>query len=140
MKFVLESGNELRIHGYDKGRISLTGVHSTQRHPGCHYDMETGLTHFPFSLLLSARGELAPWPVQNPAELQPSQLEQAMALQPEVLLIGMGARLVFPDDDCLRVLQQHHIGYEIMDTAAACRTYNVLAAEGREVVAGLMCI
>jgi uncharacterized protein len=50
----------------------------------------------------------------------------------------MGNHLTFPPQDCLSVLQQHKLGYEVMDTPAACRTFNVLAAEGRDVIMGLL--
>jgi len=51
---------------------------------------------------------------------------------------GSGPRLVFPPPALARVLFERRIGLETMDTAAACRTYNVLASEGRSVVAALM--
>jgi uncharacterized protein len=57
---------------------------------------------------------------------------------PELILIGTGVKHCFPPAVVLIPLLEAKIGYEIMDTAAACRTYNVLAAEGRRVVAGLI--
>lgn len=57
---------------------------------------------------------------------------------PELVLIGTGAKHSFPPAVVLIPLLEAKIGYEIMDTAAACRTYNVLAGEGRRVVAGLI--
>ena len=59
-------------------------------------------------------------------------------LTPEVVLIGTGTRHNFPPAAALVPLLEAKVGYEIMDTAAACRTYNVLASEGRRVVAGLI--
>jgi len=55
-------------------------------------------------------------------------------------LLGTGLQLSFPPQDCLSVLQQKNIGYEVMDTAAACRTFNVLAAEGRDVILAMLMI
>ena len=57
---------------------------------------------------------------------------------PEVVLLGTGRRLRFPEPRLTRALADAHVGLEVMDTAAACRTYNILAAEGRRVVAALM--
>lgn len=64
-------------------------------------------------------------------------LERLLALQPEILLIGTGNTQQFLHHEFLRVLHQHHLGTEVMATDAACRTYNILASEGRQVVAAL---
>lgn len=60
------------------------------------------------------------------------------ALGAEVVLIGTGRRQRFPDPALLRPLMEARIGFEVMDLAAACRTYNILAAEGRMVAAALL--
>ncbi len=73
-------------------------------------------------------------------ELQPAHLEVLRSLEPEILLLGTGARLRFPPPDCMAVFLQQGIGMEVMDTAAACRTYNILLGEGRRVVAALFMI
>ncbi|MFN7753779.1 MAG: Mth938-like domain-containing protein [Pseudomonadota bacterium] len=57
---------------------------------------------------------------------------------PEIVLLGTGARLRFPPMALLRPLSGAAIGYEVMDTAAACRTYNILMGEGRRVLALLL--
>lgn len=59
---------------------------------------------------------------------------------PEVVIVGTGARLRFPPAEVLAPLIEAGIGYEIMDTGAACRTYNILANDGRRVVAALLMI
>ena len=56
---------------------------------------------------------------------------------PEVVIVGTGEVQVFPDVQLFVALMDAGIGYEVMDTAAACRTYNVLYAEGRRVLAAL---
>ena len=61
-----------------------------------------------------------------------------LELEPELVIFGSGASLRFPAASLWRSLIARHIGFETMDTAAACRTYNVLAAEGRTVVAALL--
>ena len=63
---------------------------------------------------------------------------QLLAYKPEVVLFGAGAAIRFPHPRLTRALTDAGIGVEVMDTAAACRTYNILAAEGRSVVAALL--
>ena len=70
--------------------------------------------------------------------LQASHFEALMQLQPEVVILGTGKRLRFPRAELTRALVQAQIGFEVMDTGAACRTYNILASEGRRVVAALL--
>ena len=67
-----------------------------------------------------------------------ADLEPLLGLAPEVVLLGTGARQHFPDAQVLRILHQQRIGVEVMDTSAACRTYNVLVTEGRSVAAALI--
>ena len=78
------------------------------------------------------------WPPQSVDEICAEHLEIASVLNPEVLLIGTGTTLVFPDMTLTYQLMERGIGVEIMDTAAACRTYNVLMHEGRRVVLALV--
>ncbi len=61
-----------------------------------------------------------------------------LAHAPEIVLLGTGASLRFPHPRLTRALAEAGIGLEVMDTAAACRTFNILAAEGRKVVAALI--
>jgi uncharacterized protein len=90
------------------------------------------------SLLLPWRGEVLRWPVDGLSWLAASHFEQVLALKPELVIFGSGARLQFISPALYRCLIEARIGIETMDTAAACRTYNVLAAEGRSVVAALL--
>lgn len=56
----------------------------------------------------------------------------------EIILLGTGPRIRFPHPSLTRALMEAHIGLEVMDTGAACRTYNILAGEGRKVVAVIL--
>ena len=56
----------------------------------------------------------------------------------EIILLGTGPRIRFPPHSLTRALMEAHIGLEVMDTGAVCRTYNVLAGEGRKVVAVIL--
>jgi len=77
------------------------------------------------------------WPPQSLAELNSSHFEPILNLHPAIVLLGTGKKLSFPNPALLSEFYLHRIGIEIMDTAAACRTYTVLMAEGRRVVAAL---
>jgi len=90
------------------------------------------------SLLLPWRGAVLPWEVDRFDALGAAHFDRLLALAPELVIFGSGARLRFPPPAWLRGLIGERIGVETMDTAAACRTYNVLVSEGRAVVAALL--
>jgi len=90
------------------------------------------------SVLVPWKGGVVAWPVGTLAGLAPSHFEAVLALKPELVIFGSGARLRFIAPGLYRALIDARIGVETMDTPAACRTYNVLAAEGRSVVAALL--
>ena len=71
------------------------------------------------------------WNVQNLESLDQEKIETLAALKPELVLLGTGDVLRFPDPQLLRCLTHAGIGAEVMDTRAACRTYNVLVGEER---------
>jgi uncharacterized protein len=100
--------------------------------------LRIGDREFLRSVVLSAATLLDDWRPQRIEDLAVADLEPALALQPEVLLLGSGARQVFPPSELLARLYASRVGFEVMDTGAACRTYNVLLAEGRAVVAALI--
>ena len=112
------------------------GVNIISRHEsGCIW---VGGTPFQHSLLLPWVGSVVPWPARSFGELSAAHFERIAALRPEVVIFGSGARLRFPPPAWLRALIERRIGVETMDTAAACRTYNVLASEKRAVLAALL--
>jgi len=78
------------------------------------------------------------WPVASFAALAEADFERIAALKPEVVLLGTGARLRFPHPGLAAPLARAGIGLEVMDLKAACRTYNILAAEERVVAAALV--
>ncbi len=83
---------------------------------------------------------MANWPPQTVADLQPIHFAALLELRPELVILGTGKKLVFPTPTVMGEFAQHHIGLEVMDTGAACRTYNLLLAEGRPVGAALFMI
>ncbi|MFG6447333.1 Mth938-like domain-containing protein [Roseateles sp. BYS180W] len=90
------------------------------------------------SLLVPWQGDVQAWPATRLDELQESHFEQVLALRPELVVFGSGSRLRFVHPRLYRALIDARIGVETMDLAAACRTYTVLASEGRSVVAALL--
>lgn len=77
------------------------------------------------------------WSPPPVATLAVRDLQALLDLEPELILLGTGARQVFPSPALTTTILQQGVGIEIMDTAAACRTYNILAAELRRVAAAL---
>jgi uncharacterized protein len=90
------------------------------------------------SIIVAADTLVDDWRPQRIDELTAADLEPALALRPEVLLLGTGARQVFPPHELLARLYAARVGIEVMDTGAACRTFNVLVGEGRAVAAALI--
>ena len=93
--------------------------------------------------LLILRDEVFAWPPTSLAELAPDHLQAVMDLGPrevEFVLLGVGLRPAPPPPAVRRALQASGIGLEVMDTAIAARTYNVLAAEGRRLACALIAI
>jgi uncharacterized protein len=90
------------------------------------------------SVLVPWRGAVLPWPAAQFGQLTAEHFENILALAPEVVIFGSGSRLRFPPAALLRSLIAWRIGVETMDTAAACRTFNVLVSELRPVVAALL--
>ena len=90
------------------------------------------------SVILTATVIIEGWRPASVQDLTAADLEPVLGLAPEVVLLGTGAHQQFPDSAILRILYEQRIGVEIMDTSAACRTYNVLVSEGRPVAAALI--
>ena len=90
------------------------------------------------SVAISARGRREIWPCNEFSALCADHFSQLALLQADLVIFGSGHRLRFPRPEWLRELVEKRIGVETMDTAAACRTYNILAGEGRNVVVALL--
>jgi uncharacterized protein len=106
--------------GYGEGYVAVNGRRYTS------------------SVVVSADRVIADWPAASLDELTADHLAAILELKPEVLLLGSGARFSFPDPARLAAIYKAGIGVEVMDTPAACRTYNILLGEGRNVVAALV--
>jgi uncharacterized protein len=90
---------------------------------------------FTTSFVLSANEAVADFPARTVAELDADAIEKILALKPEVVLLGTGARTTFPSQAVLGEFLKRGIGLEAMDNGAAARTFNVLVGELRNAVA-----
>ena len=90
------------------------------------------------SLIVGGERIVTDWAVHAVDALDAEQLAPVLAMQPQIVLLGTGAKFVVPDPRLLAPLHAARIGVEVMDTPAACRTYNILLGEGRNVVAALI--
>jgi uncharacterized protein len=112
------------------GRNSFTGY-------GAGYVEINGARHAT-SLVVSGERLITDWPVSSVEGLAADHMAAIVELAPEVVLLGTGDAFRFPEPALLAPLYKAGIGVEVMDTAAACRTYNILLAEGRNVLAALI--
>jgi uncharacterized protein len=90
------------------------------------------------SFILSPRTLIENWPVTDVTTLAPEDLQPLLELEPELVLLGSGATQAFPPPATMAACLSRGIGLESMTNAAAARTFNVLASEGRRVVAGFV--
>lgn len=115
---------------------SASGVHLITAY-GDGY-VEVDRRRYEASLILLPERVIADWPVPELAALTAQQLNGLAELRPEIVLLGTGRRHRFPPMDVFAELPRRGIGLEVMDSQAACRTYNILAADGRRVAAALI--
>ena len=120
MKMHLDStAGAYRITGYGAGYVSVNGESLTR------------------SFIVTPERLITDWSPQHVDELDEAAFEAVARLSPGVVLLGTGVEQHFPPSSLLAPLLGQGIGIEVMTTAAACRTYNILVAEGRSVAAGL---
>ena len=81
---------------------------------------------------------IADWQASTVEKLTEEHFKLLIPYEPEIILLGTGATLRFPSPLVTKNLLESKIGVEVMDTNAACRTYNILMAEGRNVAAALL--
>lgn len=105
-----------------------------------HYEkgaVTINTTTYRSSIIITSSEVISDWQPPTFAEVQPEHLQPLLELEMDVLILGCGEIQRFLPPAMLQPFMQRNIGAEIMTTAAACRTFNVLAGEGRKVVAGL---
>ena len=110
---------QLKIDAYAAGSITVAGIpHAT-------------------NIIITPQAVIADQLPGSVASLAGRHVMAMLEHKPEVVLFGSGKSLLFPADDICELLYLRHIGFEIMDTGAACRAFNFLSGEGRQIVAAL---
>lgn len=141
MKFALQSSSGgYQVKAYSAGELILSYMDTSRLQKDITDQQqavikEEKLNH---SIVIAPDQLIRDWPPATFADLDRTHLNPVSELKPEVILLGTGQQLKFPD---MRWIQDFHrlgIGFEVMDTAAACRTYNILTAEDRYAVAALI--
>lgn len=90
------------------------------------------------SLLVFPDRPPLPWTIGDFASLAPEELKPLLENGPEIIVFGTGARQLLPGPGLLQALAGSGTGFEVMTTAAGCRTFNILAGEGRRVLAAML--
>jgi uncharacterized protein len=108
------------IKGYGPGWVGVNGEK---------------ITH---SVVLGSKGQRIDWQVRSFEDLTDDHFSQLAGLGAELVIFGSGKRIRFPQAAWLQPLMAQRVGLETMDTGAACRTYNILAGEGRNVIVALL--
>ncbi len=121
MKFHLDqTSGKNAFTGYGDGYVAVNGVR--------HHE----------SLVVGAERLVTEWPARSIQSLTADHFAAIVEMRPDIVLLGTGTSLSFPEPAMLAPLYKAGIGVEVMDTPAACRTFNILAGEGRNVVAALI--
>lgn len=107
-------------------------------HASSRTDVSVNGQVYTTSVVVPGDAPLEPWPAASVAELTEAHFEQLVRFKPELVIFGSGPTLRFVHPSLQRPLIEAGIGIETMDTPAACRTYNILMAEGRRVLAALL--
>jgi uncharacterized protein len=120
MKLKPDKSDVQSISGYGPGWVGVDGEKITR------------------SVIIVSSGERIDWPLERFEDLGAEHFAQLAHLEAEVVIFGSGSRIRFPQAAWLSPLMARRVGVETMDTAAACRTYNILAQEGRSVAVALL--
>jgi len=135
------------IRSYQSGEIVIFEPTSTSHHEKSNSKSENDqpranaiLLKLHNSFIITPEKLIEKWDVDNPHLLTKDHFQTIAQLKPELVILGTGEKIHFPSAEDYLFLQQQGIGVEVMDTAAACRTYNFLVADGRNVAAGLFMI
>ena len=119
MQLDLEKGSGILIRSFEEGKLHVNDQ------------------IIDINVMLTSDEIIADWSPASLENLSIADFELALARSPEVILLGTGLKQRFPHMQLITEIVRQGIGFEIMNTAAACRTFNVLASEQRQVVAAL---
>lgn len=147
MQFNLEIDREhYAIRAYGPGSVTVTLPRDSEEPAPDALDAigpesarvrQEVLTH---SAVITPARLVRDWPPRHFEDLRPEHMAVLVELRPEIVLLGSGADLRWPPSEVVAPLTAAGIGFEVMNTAAACRTYNILMGDGRKVAAALLMI
>lgn len=122
MKIELDTipSDQYRIESYSNDSVVINGMSYTS------------------SLVISPAKLVTGWHVPDFADLAMQHINAITELEPEIIILGTGDKVRFPDPEIIAGIFSRGIGFEVMDTGAACRCYNLLLNEDRRVAAGLI--
>jgi uncharacterized protein len=120
MKLEADNFDVQTIQGYGPGWVGVQGGK---------------ITH---SVILGSKGQRVNWQCSRFEDLTAAHFAQLADFDAELIIFGSGSRIRFPQPAWLQPLMAKRMGLETMDTGAACRTYNILAGEGRRVVVAIV--
>ena len=120
MKLEPDNFDVQTIKGYGPGWVGVNGEKIT------------------YSVVLGSKGQRIDWQCRSFEDLTADHFAQLAVLEAELVIFGSGKRIRFPHAAWLQPLMAQRVGLETMDTGAACRTYNILAGEGRNVIVALL--
>ena len=120
MKLEPDNFDVQTIKGYGPGWVGVNGEKIT------------------YSVVLGSKGQRIDWQARSFEDLTDHHFVQLAGLGAELVIFGSGKRIRFPQAAWLQPLMAQRVGLETMDTGAACRTYNILAGEGRNVIVALL--
>lgn len=124
MKIELDSTltHPYRINSYEQGLIQI------------------GNDRFVSSIIITPSNIIDNWQPQTFMDIASHHFDQILEMKPELILLGTGRHQHFPNNELFLKIAQLNIGFEVMDTGAACRSYNILLQEGRNVAVALLMI
>ncbi|CAD86272.1 MULTISPECIES: Mth938-like domain-containing protein [Nitrosomonas] len=121
MKLHLSDSSGLNVFsGYGEGYVAVNQVRYTD------------------NMIVLPNRIIEHWQASSISQLGMEHFDALLAMQPEIILLGTGTSLQFPDASLMRMILSRDIGFEVMDTQATCRTYNILSSEGRRVAAAIL--
>ncbi len=120
MNLTEERSKQLTISRYVPGEINI------------------GENSYQSSLLITPSGQILTWPLQDLDDFTEAHCQEMITHHPDVVIVGTGTDHRLPNLQIIHYFTGHRIGIEMMSTEAACRTYNILALEGRHVMAALI--
>lgn len=121
----------MKLHIANSAEINLITAYGNDFVAVKHEKYEKSIVVLPDTIITD-------WTTSKTSDLTESDMARLLALDTEVVFLGTGNQFRFPDRSLLKSFAAARIGLEIMDLKAACRTYNILAAEGRKVAAALL--